>query len=195
MQEFQGNHMSINRVDEQDERVLLLLGLLTAQSQHGYQINEFIEHNLARVSGMRKATAYSLLARLAEAGLAEATEEQAGNRPVRRKYSLLPAGRDLFGRMLETILGSSEQIEPPGDIALMFIDHLGRDAAVAALRQRMAQLDEQIAALESTPLHGAGIGVDLSVGRRLAMLKADRAWFDGALAKVITALPETPDAS
>jgi hypothetical protein len=36
-------------IDRHDERILLLLGLLTTQSQHGYQINEFIEHNLGRV--------------------------------------------------------------------------------------------------------------------------------------------------
>ena len=29
-----------------DERALLLLGILRGQSQHGYQINEFIERNL-----------------------------------------------------------------------------------------------------------------------------------------------------
>jgi DNA-binding PadR family transcriptional regulator len=184
--------MAPSKLDVLDERILLLLGLLTAQSQHGYQINEFIEHNLARVSGMRKATAYSLLARLAEAGLVESTEEQAGNRPVRHKYSLLPPGRDLFRQMLVAILGHHESVEPTGDIALMFIDHLGRDEALRTLRQRMAQLDEQIATLEATPVHGAGIGVDLSIGRRLAMLKADRAWFDGALAQIERDLPVDP---
>ncbi|HYB01600.1 MAG TPA: hypothetical protein VED37_15385 [Ktedonobacteraceae bacterium] len=43
-----------------DERMLLLLGLLKAQSQHGYQINEFIEHNLKRMIDMKRSTAYSL---------------------------------------------------------------------------------------------------------------------------------------
>ena len=51
---------------------VLLLGLLTTQSQHGYQINEFIEHNLGRVSLMKKATAYALLTRMEAAGLVQA---------------------------------------------------------------------------------------------------------------------------
>ena len=184
--------MTPSKLDALDERILLLLGLLTAQSQHGYQINEFIEHNLARVSGMRKATAYSLLARLSDAGLVESTEEQAGNRPVRRTFSLLPAGRDLVQEMRVAILSQHDSVEPPGDIALMFIDHLGREEASQALRQRMAMLDERITTLEATPVHGAGIGVDLSIGRHLAILKADRAWFEEALAQVERDLPVQP---
>src|SRR5690606_5170873 len=66
-----------------DERELLLLGLLRAQSQHGYQINEFIEKNLRRVTDMKKATAYAILDRLARDGHAVTHREQEGNRPPR----------------------------------------------------------------------------------------------------------------
>jgi len=184
--------MAPSKLDALDERILLLLGLLKTQSQHGYQINEFIENNLARVSGMRKATAYSMLARLARAGLVESSEEQAGNRPVRRIYSLLPAGRELFDTMLESVLANPETVEPPGDIALMFIDHLTRDAACAALRQRLDHLRQQVARLEAIPVHGAGIGVDLSIGRRLALLRADLAWFEEALDQAERDLPVEP---
>ena len=51
-----------------DERTLLLLGMLRIESQHGYQLNEFIEHNLARVTDMKKPTAYALLDRLEQSG-------------------------------------------------------------------------------------------------------------------------------
>jgi len=37
-----------------DERALLLLGVLMTQSQHGYQINDFIENALCRVADMKK---------------------------------------------------------------------------------------------------------------------------------------------
>jgi hypothetical protein len=94
--------------------------------------------------------------------------------------------------MLASILASPGTTEPPGDIALMFIDHLGRDTAAAALRQRMKQLGEQIAALEAIPVHGAGIGVDLSLGRRLALLRADLAWFENALTQAERDLPVEP---
>ena len=51
-----------------DERTLLLLGMLRIESQHGYQLNEFIEHNLGRVTDMKKPTAYALLDRLEQSG-------------------------------------------------------------------------------------------------------------------------------
>ncbi|UZM97849.1 hypothetical protein OL548_23235 [Lysinibacillus sp. MHQ-1] len=38
-----------------EHRSLILLGLLMGQSQHGYQINEFIERNLSTVTDMKKA--------------------------------------------------------------------------------------------------------------------------------------------
>ncbi|GAF07814.1 PadR family transcriptional regulator [Paenibacillus pini] len=59
-----------------DERELLVLGLLMAQSQHGYQINDFIERNLGQVSDMKKATAYSILKRLDKAGYVDVSVEQ-----------------------------------------------------------------------------------------------------------------------
>ncbi|KHF35170.1 Transcriptional regulator PadR-like family protein [Paenibacillus sp. P1XP2] len=59
-----------------DERELLVLGLLMTQSQHGYQINDFIERNLGQVSDMKKATAYAILKRLDKQGCVNVTVEQ-----------------------------------------------------------------------------------------------------------------------
>ena len=77
-----------------DERNLLLLGLLMAQSRHGYSINEFIERNLGRVSGMKRATAYSLLEKLERRGFVRMDVETAGSYPPRKVYSITPAGRE-----------------------------------------------------------------------------------------------------
>lgn len=51
-----------------DERALLLLGMHMVHSQHDYQINEFIEMNLSRVTNLKKSTACATLDRLADAG-------------------------------------------------------------------------------------------------------------------------------
>lgn len=180
---------------EKDERVLLLLGLLATQRQHGYQINEFIDRNLSRLSQMRKATAYALLNRLASAGYASVSTEQAGNRPVRRIYELTEAGAQLYDEMLRELLRDPNTVAPPGDIALMFIDRLRRDDAIAAIEARISNLDREIAELESLPPHEVGIGVDLSIGRRLALLRADRTWFASSLDRIREALPEESSVS
>src|SRR5436853_446216 len=111
-------------MDERDERVLLLLGLLSTQDQHGYQINEFIERNLGRVTQMRKATAYALLERMAAAGLVKSSIGQEGNRPARKVYSITLEGQQMLDRMLRDVVANPEVAAPPADIALMFIDHL-----------------------------------------------------------------------
>ena len=92
-----------------DERHLLLLGLLMAQSQHGYSINEFIEKNLGRVSGMKRATAYALLERLERKGLVRMETETVGNYPPRKVYSITPAGREAFFDLLQELLVETDR--------------------------------------------------------------------------------------
>ncbi len=171
-------------IDRHDERVLLLLGLLSTQSQHGYQMNEFIEHNLGRVTLMKKATAYALLTRMEDAGLVEAEDAREGNRPTRRVYSITPDGTALMREMLISVLQEPSESLPPGDIAVMYIAALDVDTAISALEQRVATMDEQIAELESAPLHPNVVGVDLAIERRLTLTRADRDWFRGVIERL-----------
>ena len=52
-----------------DERELLLLGLLKREEMHGYQLNQFLEHQLGSVVPMKRSTAYFLLNKLSKRGL------------------------------------------------------------------------------------------------------------------------------
>ncbi|MBX5445389.1 PadR family transcriptional regulator [Sphaerobacter sp.] len=167
-----------------DERELLLLGLLSFQSQHGYQINEFIERNLARVTSMKKATAYAILDRLARDGYASVHTEQAGNRPPRKVYALTPRGEERFRELLRQSLVDPGESAIPGDVGLMFLDQLPRDEVIEGLRMRLARVDEQIAELEQVPPHGHGIGVDLAVEHKLVLLRADRDWLRGVITRL-----------
>jgi DNA-binding PadR family transcriptional regulator len=175
-------------IDHHDERILLLLGLLSTQSQHGYQINEFIEHNLGRVTLMKKATAYALLTRMEAAGLVEAEDEREGNRPTRRVYSITPTGTALMHEMLVTVLEEPNAGLPPGDIAVMYIASLDPDRAADALDRRITVLEEQISELEAAPKHPNVIGVDLAIERRLTLLRADRDWFRDLIARLRTGM-------
>lgn len=170
---------------QQDERALLLLGLLSTHPQHGYQMNEFIEKNLGRVSLMKKATAYAMLSRMENAGLVEASEGREGNRPTRRVYSITDDGLKEMMDMLEAILGDPEYQPPFGDIAVMFIDILESDRAAELIRKRLDWMDEEIRFMESAPSHEAHKqSIDLGISRRLALMKADRDWFAELLVKL-----------
>lgn len=164
-----------------DERALLLLGLLQAQSQHGYQLNEFIEKNLSRVTDMKKATAYAVLDRLKASGLISETVEQEGNRPPRRVYAITPAGEAEFQRLLVLNLVTSERLILAGDIGLMFLDHLPREEVLSCLTERLAALEDRLEMQTKTPQHGHGIGVDLAVEHIQVLLRADRDWLRGVI--------------
>lgn len=159
-----------------DERHLLLLGLLMTQSQHGYSINEFIEKNLGRVSGMKRATAYALLDKLERQGLAQMHTETADNYPPRKVYSITPAGRKAFFDLLQQLLLVTDEGSSAVDIALMFTDWLEQDRVQEFLRERAAGLQMRVEELRATPIHKDAPGVDLAVQRKIALLQAEIEW-------------------
>jgi DNA-binding PadR family transcriptional regulator len=162
-----------------DHHALLLLGLLKNQAQHGYQLNDFIEKNLASVTNLKKATAYALLERLRESGLVAVKLEQEGNRPPRKVYAITQNGETEFLELLRTELCNAEPISSPESTALMFMNELKRDERVACLNTRLEQLELHIKNLEQIPAHKSA--VNLALERQLVLLKADRDWLMGVL--------------
>lgn len=176
-----------------DERALLLLGVLMTQSQHGYQINDFIENRLCRIADMKKATAYAQLDRLHGGGMVDIAVEQVGNRPPRKVYTITDAGRALFHSLLAANLAAVEAPTYAGDIGLMFINHLPRAESIAALRQRLALLDDLIANQPMPPPHTGRLNLDLAVDHVLALRRADRDWLADTIERLAAdeAMPET----
>lgn len=165
-----------------DERALLLLGLLKNQSQHGYQINEFIERNLGNIMDLKKATAYAILSRLHEAGYVTLHMEQDENRPPRKVYSITKEGEAQFYHLLQANLSQLEQVALPGDIGLMFLNYLSPDEAVRCLTTRLENLEEQLQVYERATEHANNPGVDLAIDRRLHLMRSDREWLRETIA-------------
>jgi DNA-binding PadR family transcriptional regulator len=154
----------------------LLLGMLRIESQHGYQLNEFIEHNLGRVTHMKKPTAYALLDRLEQSGAITSRLEQEGNRPPRKVYAITEQGEQLFLRLLSETLAAAEPYVIAGDVGLMFLDALPLAEALVLLERRLQSVREQIAEIEKVPVHKLGIGIDLAIEHQAILLRADEAW-------------------
>jgi DNA-binding PadR family transcriptional regulator len=157
-----------------DHHALLLLGLLKNQAQHGYQLNDFIEKNLARVTNLKKATAYALLERLRESGLVAVKLEQEGNRPPRKVYAITQSGETEFLELLRTELSSAEPISSPESTALMFMSELEPEVRTQCLNTRLEKLNTHIANLEKIPTHKSA--VNFALERQMVLLKADRDW-------------------
>jgi DNA-binding PadR family transcriptional regulator len=156
-----------------DNRSLILLGLLMAQDQHGYQINEFIERNLSTMTNMKKPTAYATLDKLSKQGYIDVQHEQEGNRPPRKVYSINEKGIECFYQLLIENLSSPENVFFEGDIGLMFLDHLPIKKAIPALQKRLDGSKKILEGLIQTPSHGNGIGVNLAVEHKKIMLEAE----------------------
>lgn len=159
----------------EDERVLLLLGLLSTQARHGYEMNDFIEHNLGQVIHLKKATAYQLLERLEQHGLIESHTEQHGLRPTRKVYHITGAGREHFRQMLTAQLRQQEPLILSGNIPVMFAESLSVSDLLVGLRERQEQLAERLESQEQDSLPGPA-GVNLALQRIHHLTRADYQW-------------------
>lgn len=161
-----------------EHRSLILLGLLMGQSQHGYQINEFIERNLSTVTDMKKPTAYATLDKLNQKGFIDIQLEQEGNRPTRKVYSINENGRNYFYKLLLNNLSSAESVNYQGDIGLMFSDLLPMEKVIPALKERLKKNQHQLDLFKQTPAHGIRTGVNLAVEHKIIMLEAEVAFLE-----------------
>lgn len=166
------------------ERAILLLGMIKTQRSHGYLVNDFIEKNLSRVADMKKATAYATLDKLSREGWVIVTTEQVGNRPPRKVYDLTPAGEAHLDSLIRKSLRAAEPLRFGSDAAVMFLDEIPIEDAAEALRGRLSERRDQLAAYEAAPKHGMGLGVDLALDHVKLHLAAEVEWLVRTIASL-----------
>jgi DNA-binding PadR family transcriptional regulator len=131
------------------DRQLLLLGLLRNQEMHGYQINEFIDQQMAFCVDLKRSTAYYLLDKLCRDGYVAEEVERAGNRPERRVYRITPAGEAYFQRLLRHNLAAYTPPIYAEDIGVIFQHHLAPEEAARLLQVRRDAILAHRARLEA----------------------------------------------
>lgn len=169
-----------------DERHLLLLGILKTQDSHGYHITEFIEHRLKRIINLKKTTAYSILDRLVDQGYLTMMNEQEGNRPTRKVYSLSQSGDELFFKLLDDNLDQVGQMSLPQEIGIMLIDFLPEEEVLRKLENKLEKLKELIKTYEEAPSHQFGLGVTFAISHRIAIMRAEQVWLEEMIGKLWT---------
>ena len=166
---------------------LLLLGLLRRTHMHGYQLNEFINRDLATCTDIKRSTAYFLLGKMAERGWVSQTVEQQGNRPPRHVYSLQPAGESEYQRQLRQNLAAHQPAYFTGDIGLAFLDEIPAAEALVLLRQRRQAMQQALQAIQHAPLHPGGFG--LVIEHQIYHLTSELAWLDQVIARMEQVTP------
>lgn len=175
----------------EDERVLLLLGLLTSQDRHGYEINDFIENQLHCVTHLKKATAYLLLDRLEQHDLIHSRIEQQSLKPNRKVFTLTGRGHAHFLTLLSTQLRQEEPLIVPGNIPVMFHEHLPPEDQQIALQERLEKLEQRLISYEFLLSRvSLTTGVGLAMQRIQVLTQADLDWTRQLLERLAPPSPE-----
>jgi DNA-binding PadR family transcriptional regulator len=144
------------------EKKLLLLGLLLSHGMHGYQLNEMLKQNPGMPISLKKSNAYKLLNDMEKEGWVIHIQEQEGNRPQRRVFSVTEDGEAAFYRLLRENLSSHPSPEFPGIVGLDFLYFLPAEEAAALLETRLECVEEKFQQLD-----------DISVEMRQSHLSTD----------------------
>ena len=131
------------------EKRLLLLGMLLSHGMHGYQLNEMLKHNPGTPIALKKSNAYKLLADMEKDGWVTHHQEQEGNRPQRRVYSVTEAGEAAFYNLLRDNLSTFPTPQFPGVVGLDFLYLLPSEEATTLLKTRLEYVQKKYQELDA----------------------------------------------
>ena len=126
----------------------ICLAILAHGEATGYDLKKsWQEGPFAYLGGASYGSIYPALARLQQDGLIQSREEVQPGKPVRRIYSLTPAGRDAFVAEMSGTPEPDEFRSHFGMIALC-TPFLERNVVAQVINERLRQQRENIAKLE-----------------------------------------------
>ncbi len=136
-----------------------------------------------RLPGVRPASLYDVVERLATTGLISPSEpSREGRRPERVSYTITDSGREALELWVTQALGDAHRADE-FPVALSFMFALGRDRVVDLLLARAERLSESIDADDSTLARAEAEGVPpifLSEHRyQLSLRQAQVTWVKG----------------
>lgn len=148
---------------------LAILGVLTEQELHGYELKKRLADTLGFGSGVSFGSLYPALARLEKAGAVKAVEARPAGPPVpgtgslggelaafrarkapargtrgRKVYGLTARGQELFEELLAAEAASNDD-ERLFNLRLVFARHLPPDARLGMLERRRLHLIDRLA--------------------------------------------------
>ena len=154
-----------------------LLGLLTQQPAHGYELYQRLLADLGQVWHISLSQIYNILNRLESKGLIAGDVQRQDRLPARRCFQLTDAGRERFDAWLVAPTGSSVRaIRVEFITRLYFAQALDRaltgpliDSQIDAVQANLARLQDTLALLPvEEPFNR--LGLDLRVRQLTSIL-------------------------
>ena len=129
---------------------LVILGLLSEQPRHGYELRQEVERRLyATYINLSGGSLYYNLGQLERSGYVEkAWAEQKGRYPKRQVYQITPAGKEYLGTELRRLLvdtESREKVFDPLNTAFAFGHFVDDDEIRDALSRQLQWAKERVA--------------------------------------------------
>jgi DNA-binding PadR family transcriptional regulator len=120
------------------QRELFVLGLVRRRPLSAYQLDKAMREHTPLYRSFKRGNIYSLIERLASAGLLEREPAAAKRGPQKTKalYRLSAAGEHRFGDLLRDVLLDVQTEDPALETALVLLGQLKRDVAAELLAQR-----------------------------------------------------------
>jgi len=166
-----------------------LLGLLTEEPKHPYQILKDIEmRDIQSWTDLSKATVYKMLRRLELKKLVQVRTEVSQGERAKHVYSLLPAGRAALKAFLKQNLSHQQTTPSPFDVAIYWSDALTAREARTCLLAYRAELQKAVDFWECMVNYLADCGCPPSdqalCDRKAHMLKGEMNWLNQYLEKL-----------
>lgn len=168
---------------------VMALGLLRERDMHPYEMMRLLRQRRDdRLVAVTNGTFYHTVGKLLEAGLiAEVGTDRDGNRPERTTYTLTPDGAAAATRWVRTQLPRIDR-KLEFRVALSEAHDLPRAEVSDLLAQRRdalrAERETALAALDEAVQRGVPLQFLIEHEREAALMDADLAWLDRALAQL-----------
>lgn len=190
-----------------DARTLMVLGLLQAGPQHGYELHRILVAHGTLHADLKKPTLYHLLHRLTVQGAVKVHSEAGtrGRRGERLVFALTPSGGALFQQLLRRALSSYDRDETTFEMAAAYLPWLPAKEARTLLKRRrqaiqalQAEVAGDLTHLTAQPASKILTARSLAIDHALSLLEAELAWLDRAMRHLATPagrttlLPRTP---
>ncbi|WP_158088703.1 PadR family transcriptional regulator [Thermoactinospora rubra] len=165
---------------------LLILGTLLDEPRNGYQVRRILEMwGANHWANVAFGSIYHGLGKMADEGLLDVVEQGKGGKTV---YAVTDVGRQEFYRLLLTAWTQLQPIVDPFQVAMTFMNRLGKGDLLAALRTRIDQLKLSIGmcerAIGAKQSYGAPRHIDENLKLNMKMLRAQLEWCEEAVKRV-----------
>ena len=167
---------------------LTVLGLIIERPRHGYDLEQVIQRRgIRQWTDIGFSSIYYLLTKLEQRGLVQVPEARAAAKS-RRVFHATRAGRRTAARTASALIEEVRPVPHPLLVGVANLPLLAAGEYARALRARLAQIEQRIAAVRAAQQAQAPLALPARevFSFSLSLLEAERSWLAGRVQMPMT---------